>query len=158
MTWLRKATLLGGVCAAAGTVTLAQAQTALDDSGYRSTQTFRSFQAAGGDEEARPTVMGRLEWLKARYGATLRLEVFDAYALFDDLLNHPTQYGFDDATRSCLDIPKPSSLTYLSSQTPRAACRDPARFVFWDTLHPTTRTHALFSERTASFLRERFGI
>lgn len=70
MTWLRKATWLGGLCAAAGTMSLVQAQTATDDSGYRSTQTFRSFQAAGGGEEDRPTVMGRLEWLKARYGAT----------------------------------------------------------------------------------------
>ena len=93
--------------------------------------------------------------LRARYGATLRLEVFDAYALFDDLLSHPAQYGFDDAKRSCLDIPKPSSLTYLSAQTPRADCRDPARFVFWDTLHPTTRTHAWLAERIAPFVRAR---
>ncbi|WP_175890762.1 SGNH/GDSL hydrolase family protein [Burkholderia cepacia] len=93
--------------------------------------------------------------LRARYGATLRLEVFDAYALFDDLLSHPAQYGFDDAKRACLDIPKPSSLTYLSAQTPRADCRDPARFVFWDTLHPTTRTHAWLAERIAPFARAR---
>lgn len=59
------------IIAAAGVASLAQAQTPTDDSGYRSTQTFRSFQNAGGDEEARPTVMGRLEWLKARYGASL---------------------------------------------------------------------------------------
>ena len=81
--------------------------------------------------------------------------MFDAYALFDDLLSHPAQYGFDDAKRSCLDIPKPSSLTYLSAQTPRADCRDPARFVFWDTLHPTTRTHAWLAERIAPFVRAR---
>ena len=59
------------IIAAAGAASLAQAQTPTYDSGYRSTQTFRSFQNAGGDEEARPTVMGRLEWLKARYGASL---------------------------------------------------------------------------------------
>ena len=70
MTLLHKATWLGGLFAAAGAMSLTQAQTATDDSGYRSTQTFRSFQAAGGGEEDRPTVMGRLEWLKARYGAT----------------------------------------------------------------------------------------
>ncbi|MGU7769812.1 SGNH/GDSL hydrolase family protein [Burkholderia sp. MR1-5-21] len=93
--------------------------------------------------------------VRARYGATLRLEVFDAYAPFDDLLSHPAQYGFDDAKRSCLDIPKPSSFTYLAAQTPRADCRDPARFVFWDTLHPTTRTHAWLAERIAPFVRAR---
>ncbi|WP_175946995.1 SGNH/GDSL hydrolase family protein [Burkholderia pyrrocinia] len=93
--------------------------------------------------------------VRARYGATLRLEVFDAYAPFDDLLSHPAQYGFDDAKRSCLDIPKPSSFTYLAAQTPRADCRDPARFVFWDTLHPTTRTHAWLAERITPFVRTR---
>ncbi|WP_232444639.1 SGNH/GDSL hydrolase family protein [Burkholderia ubonensis] len=93
--------------------------------------------------------------LRARYGATLRLEVFDAYALFDDLLSHPAKYGFDDAKRSCLDIPKPSSFTYMAAQTPRADCRDPARFVFWDTLHPTTRTHAWLAEQVAPFVRAR---
>ncbi|MFJ1213902.1 SGNH/GDSL hydrolase family protein [Burkholderia pyrrocinia] len=93
--------------------------------------------------------------VRARYGATLRLEVFDAYAPFDDLLSHPAQYGFDDAKRSCLDIPKPSSFTYLAAQTPRADCRDPARFVFWDTLHPTTRTHAWLAERITPFVRAR---
>jgi hypothetical protein len=40
MTWLRKATWLGGLCAAAGTMSLVQAQTATDDSGYRSTHTW----------------------------------------------------------------------------------------------------------------------
>ncbi|WP_446903426.1 SGNH/GDSL hydrolase family protein [Burkholderia sp. YIM B11467] len=93
--------------------------------------------------------------VRARYGATLRLEVFDAYAPFDDLLSRPAQYGFDDSKRSCLDIPKPSSFTYMAAQTPRADCRDPARFVFWDTLHPTTRTHAWLAERIAPFVRAR---
>ncbi len=93
--------------------------------------------------------------LRARYGATLRLEVFDAYALFDDLLSHPAKYGFDDSARSCLDIPKPTSFTYMAAQTPRADCRDPARFVFWDTLHPGTRTHAWLAEQVVPFVRAR---
>ncbi len=93
--------------------------------------------------------------LRARYGATLKLEVFDAYALFDDLLSNPTRYDFDDARRACLDIPKPSSLTYMTSQTPRNDCRDPARFVFWDTLHPGTRTHAWLAERIAPVVRDK---
>src|SRR6478672_10756277 len=62
---------LGVTLAAAGAVSMAHAQTATDDSGYRSAQDFRIFQSAGGGEEERPTVMGRLEWLKARYGKTL---------------------------------------------------------------------------------------
>jgi photosystem II stability/assembly factor-like uncharacterized protein len=62
---------LGVILATAGAASLAHAQTATDDSGYRSAQNFKIFQSAGGGEEERPTVLGRLEWLKARYGKTL---------------------------------------------------------------------------------------
>src|SRR4051812_19392776 len=71
MIFFRAAKRLGAFCAAAGIASIAIAQTATDDSGYRSNQTFRSYQASGTDEESHPTVKGRLEWLKARYGAVL---------------------------------------------------------------------------------------
>jgi photosystem II stability/assembly factor-like uncharacterized protein len=71
MTFMRAASWLGALLATAGVISTAGAQTTLDDSGYRSAQDFRAFHAAGGGEEERPTVMGRLEWQKARYGATL---------------------------------------------------------------------------------------
>jgi photosystem II stability/assembly factor-like uncharacterized protein len=71
MAWLRTAGRLGAFCAVAGTVSLAHAQTATDDSGYRSKQTFRTFQAWPGDDEDKPTILGRLEWLKARFGETV---------------------------------------------------------------------------------------
>jgi photosystem II stability/assembly factor-like uncharacterized protein len=70
MNLLRAASWLGVVLAAGSAISVAQAQSTTDDSGYKSAQDFRSFQAAGEGEEDRPTVMGRLEWLKARYGAT----------------------------------------------------------------------------------------
>jgi len=69
MTFIRAAWRLGALVASAALFSSAYAQTATDDSGYRSAQTFRQFQAAGGGEEDRPAVIGRLEWLKARYGA-----------------------------------------------------------------------------------------
>lgn len=73
MTFIRAASWLGVLVATAGMISVAGAQSASDDSGYRSAQDFRQFQAAaaGGGEEQRPTVMGRLEWQKARYGAAL---------------------------------------------------------------------------------------
>jgi photosystem II stability/assembly factor-like uncharacterized protein len=70
MAQLKLTTWLAAILAAAGATSTVHAQSTLDDSGYRSAQTFRAFQKAGGGEEDRPTVIGRLEWLKARYGAT----------------------------------------------------------------------------------------
>ncbi len=60
---------IGTLIAMTAAVSNAYAQTATDDSGYQSAQTFQQFQAAGGGQENRPTVQGRLEWQKARYGA-----------------------------------------------------------------------------------------
>ncbi|EDT37626.1 SGNH/GDSL hydrolase family protein [Burkholderia ambifaria] len=91
--------------------------------------------------------------LRGRYGATLNIEIFDAYTLFNDLMMRPESYGFDDVTRSCLDIRNPSALSYIRSQTPRVDCRDPGRFVFWDTLHPSTRAHAWLAWKLAGHIR-----
>ena len=46
----------------------AQQSPASSETGYTSSQNLRSFLAAGGGEENRPTVLGRLEWTKARFG------------------------------------------------------------------------------------------
>lgn len=64
----RSVGLLAALVASLGIANLAAAQPAPNDSGYKSSQTFRSFRAAGGGEEGRPTILGRLEWQKARYG------------------------------------------------------------------------------------------
>jgi photosystem II stability/assembly factor-like uncharacterized protein len=69
MTFIRAAGRLAALLVAAGIVSPASAQSTTDDSNYRSAQTFRDFHAAGGGEEDRPTILGRLEWQKARYGA-----------------------------------------------------------------------------------------
>jgi photosystem II stability/assembly factor-like uncharacterized protein len=71
MALLRAAVWLGALVATAGAISVAQAQSTTDDSGYRSAQDYRSFSTGGEGEEDRPTVLGRLEWLKARYGEKL---------------------------------------------------------------------------------------
>ena len=52
-----------------GGIQSGHAQPAPNESGYTSSQNLRGFLAAGGGEESRPAVIGRLEWTKARYGA-----------------------------------------------------------------------------------------
>ncbi|GAB3453393.1 hypothetical protein GCM10027321_03480 [Massilia terrae] len=71
MALIRAAGWLGAMFAAASVFSVAHAQSTTDDSGYKSKQDYMSFSAAGQGEEDRPTVMGRLEWLKARYGESL---------------------------------------------------------------------------------------
>lgn len=82
------------------------------------------------------------ERLSATTGAEIR--VVDARAAFDEVIRRPKRFGFVNTTDSCLQIDSPSSLNYMRKQKLRAGC-DPSAYVFWDTLHPTTRTHALMA-------------
>lgn len=82
------------------------------------------------------------ERLSATTGAEIR--VVNARAAFDEVIRQPKRFGFVNTTDSCLKIDGPSSLNYMKKQTLRPGC-DPSAYVFWDTLHPTTRTHALMA-------------
>ncbi|WP_426162349.1 SGNH/GDSL hydrolase family protein [Pseudoduganella sp. R-34] len=84
--------------------------------------------------------------LRSRH-TDLNLQLYDAYALFNDVFANPARYQFANVTDSCLEINRSSSLDYMLRQRTRASCRDPHTFLFWDTLHPTTQTHRLLAER-----------
>ncbi|MEH6460431.1 SGNH/GDSL hydrolase family protein [Chitinimonas sp. JJ19] len=101
---------------------------------------------------------GMIASLRAQYGSSLNIRVFDTYTLFNSVLNSPASYGMTNTTSSCLNINSDSSLNYLSSQSPRSECSNPDTFVFWDTLHPTTRTHKLLSENVAPFVRAAYPV
>ncbi|MCD5360727.1 SGNH/GDSL hydrolase family protein [Chromobacterium aquaticum] len=95
--------------------------------------------------------------LRLKYGSGLNLRVFDSYALFNQVLGNPAQYQFSNTTQSCLDINADSGANYLSAQNARANCVNPDSFVFWDTLHPTTRTHKVLADEVYGFLNGRAG-
>ncbi|MBP4045020.1 Phospholipase/lecithinase/hemolysin [Chromobacterium violaceum] len=88
--------------------------------------------------------------LRQQYG--VNIQVFDSYAMFNDLLTNPGKYQVSNTTQSCLNINADSSLNYMQTQSPRANCANADSFVFWDTLHPTTHTHLLLGNAVADFL------
>jgi thermolabile hemolysin len=91
--------------------------------------------------------------LQAQYGSSLHIQLYDTYALFNDLLTNPSKYQVSNTTQSCLNINTDSSTNYLSTQTARSQCSNPDTFVFWDTLHPTTHTHKLLADAVAAFYK-----
>ncbi len=94
--------------------------------------------------------------LQAKYGPSLVIRMFDAHSLVNDMFNFPGKYGMTNTTDSCLNINTDSTTNYISSQSPRAACTNPDSYVFWDTLHPTTRTHKLLADNVLPFLKANF--
>ncbi|BEV70970.1 MULTISPECIES: SGNH/GDSL hydrolase family protein [unclassified Paludibacterium] len=84
----------------------------------------------------------------------LDITLFDTEAMFNDLLDRPWYYEMDNTAQSCLDLPAHPLLPYNIRQTLRADCIEADRYVFWDTLHPTTRTHKLLAHHVLQFARQ----
>lgn len=87
----------------------------------------------------------------------VEIQVVDARSRFDEVLGNPSAYGFTNTTDSCLKIDAESSLSYVKLQVPRKYC-EAGRFVFWDTLHPTTRMHELMSHWAAEAAPRAWGL
>jgi thermolabile hemolysin len=99
------------------------------------------------------TVLGKVEYYNAHIGDVARrvaastgaeIRVVDVRSSFDAVLAKKEKYGFSNVTDTCLKIDKDSPTTYLGKQELRAGCV-PGEYVFWDTLHPTTRMHELMA-------------
>lgn len=100
------------------------------------------------------TVLGKVEYYNAHITEVARrvaaasgaqIRVVDVRTSFDEVMARKEKFGFTNVTDSCLDINKDSSVTYLKTQKIRATC-NPDTFVFWDSLHPTTRMHSLMAD------------
>jgi len=97
-----------------------------------------------------PQLIDRLE---ASYPGSIGS--FDAYAFFKQILDTPERAGFTDVEQSCLRID--GALNFMRSHDRRADCTADT-FVFWDTLHPTTRMHqkigqAMYEATPAAWLQ-----
>ncbi|TCV92340.1 thermolabile hemolysin [Luteibacter rhizovicinus] len=95
------------------------------------------------------------EALAARHGIEVR--VVDARSHFDELVATPAKFGFSNVSDSCLDINTPGALNYITRHALREGC-DPQRYIFWDTLHPTTRVHELMATWALTYTPPAWGL
>lgn len=81
-------------------------------------------------------------------GLGYKMTLFDTYELFERVISNPTPYGFDNATESCLSLSSFSLSEYFDWHSLREECIriGSDKFVFWDSLHPTTAVHQYVAE------------
>lgn len=81
-------------------------------------------------------------------GLGYNMTLFDTYELFERVISNPTPYGFDNATESCLSLSSFSLSEYFYWHSLREECIriGSDKFVFWDSLHPTTAVHQYVAE------------
>lgn len=112
-----------------------------------SAPTFRMGRKDAGDVFRRVAVFNHELTRMARRLASetpASIELLDGAARFNEVLATPASFGFTNVTESCLQIDEETASNYMKAHPLRATC-NPNTNLFWDTLHPTTRMHALLA-------------
>jgi phospholipase/lecithinase/hemolysin len=73
----------------------------------------------------------------------IRLDIF---TILNDVTEAPTEFGFRNVTDSCI----------TPGVVEDAICNRPNKYLFWDFIHPTRRTHRILSERAENALEDHF--
>jgi phospholipase/lecithinase/hemolysin len=72
---------------------------------------------------------------------------FDVFGLFNNLLTGPADFGFANTTSQCRSVGR-SFFGIPFEQS----CSNPAGFVFWDEIHPTTAAHSYLGNQAFRLL------
>lgn len=80
--------------------------------------------------------------------------LWDTYSLFNDFFANPQKYGFTDPNVACTDTDLGSNLV-VPSLPNFTTCNNgdaPSQLIWWDSQHPTSRTHELIAQSAAKRL------
>jgi phospholipase/lecithinase/hemolysin len=94
------------------------------------------------------TLSANLNLLSQQLNPDVNIISFDVNSLFSRIIANPEEFGFTDVTDSCIgDL----SVVPVNVPTKPVACT-PDKFLFWDSVHPTTTTHKIIGDFAFSVL------
>jgi phospholipase/lecithinase/hemolysin len=70
---------------------------------------------------------------------SVTLTEFDMFALFNDAIGNPADYGLTNVSDACLPSEGPMPVG--------PPCAEPEAFLFWDIVHPTARAHQIIRDQ-----------
>ncbi|XXG86240.1 hypothetical protein AAC387_Pa11g1172 [Persea americana] len=80
-------------------------------------------------------------------GASLsnsKIIFIEVYDVFDDIIQHPSNYGFEVIDRGCCGTGNIEVAELCNPSTP--VCEDVTKYVFWDSFHPTEKTYKILAD------------
>jgi thermolabile hemolysin len=72
---------------------------------------------------------------------SIEITSLDIFSLFADARNRPIEYEFTNVDQACL-----STIQDGIPVQPIQVCPNPNEYLFWDNIHPTTRSHQLIGQ------------
>jgi phospholipase/lecithinase/hemolysin len=85
------------------------------------------------------TALGQM-YVVLKNNSNINIALYDLYGTINQILNNPAAFGFTNSTQHCFD---PDSFQLVPG------C-DFSRFVFFDRLHPTSKTHGIVAQHLLS--------
>lgn len=76
--------------------------------------------------------------------SALQIVTLDAHALYQEAISNPKQFGFTHVTSACLSGSRP--------------CGHPDQFLFWDSIHPTTKAHRILANGALAALETQISL
>ncbi|WCJ32669.1 GDSL esterase/lipase EXL3 [Euphorbia peplus] len=73
----------------------------------------------------------------------VRLVYFDIYYPLLSLIQNPSKYGFEVATKGCCGTGNIEVSILCNPTEEEETCRDASKYIFWDSYHPTQKTYQI---------------
>ncbi|MHB8913593.1 MAG: SGNH/GDSL hydrolase family protein [Minisyncoccota bacterium] len=75
--------------------------------------------------------------LAQKRNGQMKITRVNTYDLLNTVAQNPSNYGLTNTTEPCFSG---------DEQTPGAVCATPSTYLFWDSVHPTTRVHEILAD------------
>jgi len=77
----------------------------------------------------------------------------DTYTFLNNLVAHPVEFGFTNTSARCY-TGDDSNFSTPPALAPSLTCANPDQYIFWDSIHPTSRTDILFAQAALAAVPE----
>ncbi|KAL1206328.1 GDSL esterase/lipase [Cardamine amara subsp. amara] len=96
-------------------------------------------------------IIKNLELLQSEIG--LKTIYVDAYSTIQEAIKNPKKFGFEEVSKGCCGT---GLYEYGETCKDMEVCKDPTKYIFWDSVHPTQRMYQIIVRKAIASINEDF--